>query len=256
MPTLTFEISDLTEIYDPTAKSIPIESYFAIRCSSYFLDTNELHIDIFGSDAAAVPQFANQLNVAGDEYIDLDLENEVVVRRIESKHNQSQEEALGKHNLLINIHLNIVDDATPVVVNLEIDPPINEGIRHAYTFSSTEENNVDLTLVATRGLVRGRLYEGDKDVLEKINSLMQKDDDKLSHTDKRELTSKIGNFLEPPKMDNIIGQLAELTKNDHPQVAKVSREKRFPIAHGHLAFIAIGQEGRSKYKLKGRIDRR
>lgn len=262
MPKLTFDFSEPEPIYDPSAKDLSFHDPHLVSGTCQFAQDHELRLDVFGNTKEAVVQFTEQFYANDDQVTDsLEMTNEVAINRDEPENDAIDEEQLGETNMLINIHFEQKDKALPVIVNLDIDPPITQGTHHVYTFSSAKTADVSLKIKATNGKVEGQLYHGARNIVNNLDPLLPKNKDKEFTADKRrDSIGRLKRFLDPETMAS---DLNKLTKESDAKTADASSslvDMSITKATGngtmHYALVITGEgNGLSKYRLFGRIER-
>jgi hypothetical protein len=117
---IKLEFSSPEPLVDPDAKSNPLEWVFHSMGR-----LRQLVFEVLSPNETAIVQFTS--------FFVAKVESEaIVIQRKPS--NDEIDDDLANANLIMNIGLSAADH--PVVIQLDIDPPINAGYSHVYTFES------------------------------------------------------------------------------------------------------------------------
>lgn len=264
MPILKFDFSEPEPIYDPLSKDIFAYDFHLVSGASTLPFNLNVRLDILGKDEDVVGQFTDQFNVENEDAESQTATNEFVVKRAEPTNDSDKEDSLSNSNILVNIHFEEEEHSAPIVVTLDIDPPILKNTRHVYSFSSRKSSDIILNIEAKDGQVQGEVRRGIEKTVNAIDPLLPTNKDKELTTNLRSDSVKIlKQFLDPGTMDF---KLKQLTQEIAPKIAdknssdkeiaemKIQKTGETELFHFALVVTGVG-DGKNKYRLFGRINR-
>ncbi len=122
---IKLEFSPPEPLIDPSTKSNPLEWVFHSAGR-----LKQLALNILSPSEEAIVQFT--------KFFIAEVESEkIIIKRVTA--DEEVDDDLANANLIMNISMLASD--RPVVVELDIDPPINAGFSHVYTFASRGERD-------------------------------------------------------------------------------------------------------------------